>query len=50
MEGHPVAVHKIPGLPPSQKNILEVRVFRYQKAESLPVQLNPTDDNLRLRG
>jgi hypothetical protein len=49
MEGHPVAVHQVPGFLPAQENVLKTGIFRYQKAKPLPVQLNPTNDNLRLR-
>jgi len=49
MEGYSVAMHQFPSFPPVQKNVLQAGVFRDQKAESSPVQLNPTHDNRLLR-
>jgi len=49
MEGYSVARHQFPSFPPVQKNILLAGIFRDQKAESSPVQLNPTHNSRLLR-
>jgi hypothetical protein len=50
MKGHPVAVHEVTDFPLGKKNIGETRVFGDEEAVSIRVGLNPTYDNLGLRG
>jgi hypothetical protein len=49
MKGYLVPVHQVLDLPPGEENIREAGVFGNQEAVSVPVGLEPADDDVSPR-
>jgi hypothetical protein len=49
MKGYLVPVHQLLDFPPGEEDVREVRIFGNQETISIPMGLNPPDDDVPLR-